>query len=148
MLWPEASPLDLDFGLCARAKLFNISVYYIGTNQLLTSLCKTDIVKMATASLSQNSFSYSNPFFKVIKIKSKLILVLTQPTNHSNFLLYLCNIMQNFSFQNLLFYLSTKKTNFCLIFFGHCKNDNSFSKAKPFKLFQPTILFQSKINNK
>ena len=23
MLWPKASPLDLDFGLCARAKLFN-----------------------------------------------------------------------------------------------------------------------------
>ena len=24
MLWPKASPLDLDFGLCARAKLFKI----------------------------------------------------------------------------------------------------------------------------
>ena len=23
MLWPKASPLDLDFGLCAWAKLFN-----------------------------------------------------------------------------------------------------------------------------
>ena len=23
MLWPKALPLDLDFGLCARAKLFN-----------------------------------------------------------------------------------------------------------------------------
>ena len=23
MLWPKASPLDLDFGLCARTKLFN-----------------------------------------------------------------------------------------------------------------------------
>ena len=23
MLWPKAEPLDLDFGLCARAKLFN-----------------------------------------------------------------------------------------------------------------------------
>ena len=24
MLWPKASPLDLDFGLCAWAKLFNM----------------------------------------------------------------------------------------------------------------------------
>ena len=25
MLWPKASPLDLDFGLCAWAKLFNFN---------------------------------------------------------------------------------------------------------------------------
>ena len=25
MLWPKASPLDMDFGLCARAKLFNFT---------------------------------------------------------------------------------------------------------------------------
>ena len=28
MLWPKASPLDLDFGLCAWAKLFNIPFSY------------------------------------------------------------------------------------------------------------------------
>ena len=29
MLWPKASPLDLDFGLCAWAKLFNIYCFVI-----------------------------------------------------------------------------------------------------------------------
>ena len=27
MLWPKASPLDLDFGLCVWAKLFNIHIF-------------------------------------------------------------------------------------------------------------------------
>ena len=28
MLWPKASPLDLDFGLCAWAKLFNLAILH------------------------------------------------------------------------------------------------------------------------
>ena len=30
MLWPKASPLDLDFGLCAWAKLFNVMPSILG----------------------------------------------------------------------------------------------------------------------
>ena len=34
MLWPKASPLDLDFGLCAWAKLFNNTEKYRGHVQM------------------------------------------------------------------------------------------------------------------
>ena len=29
MLWPKASPLDLDFGICAQAKLFKKSTAHL-----------------------------------------------------------------------------------------------------------------------
>ena len=47
MLWPKASPLDLDFGLCAWAKLFNklkIAKAPVLKNILVIALCKLDII--------------------------------------------------------------------------------------------------------
>ena len=61
MLWPKASPLDLDFGLCARAKLFNKLAIIDDLN---------DVVDMKSEILREYEKKFVEPNSKEAKLYS------------------------------------------------------------------------------
>ena len=56
MLWPKAFPLDLDFGLCARAKLFNITPMQTGAAQQNKTVQSLDVKYPLAKSCPHNMF--------------------------------------------------------------------------------------------
>ena len=56
MLWPKASPLDLDFRLCAWAKLFNYP------DKLMFPICKVLSSSILVYIFTNDCFSFTTEF--------------------------------------------------------------------------------------
>ena len=76
MLWPKASPLDLDFGLCAWAKLFKIGPGGLRADHLPTELPQANLEESMISPLSHLLCSVSEFLKKLGLVVEDCIVLL------------------------------------------------------------------------